>query len=320
MFLQSSFRTEFLSESNLLFTQSDFGNNLEEVYAPIKSMFQDSSDLLSYSLARYCGASTRLAFVVEWIFLTHQITLQTERLRTINLEFFKNRVPLIYKGIPSLHANIAQIIDTTTIPLQLGFLHKTTAELIDDAMLTHPHIRKYVEDTNINRIRAQQWISQSQLFHENMTITSYIETLEARSSYIQIALPCLIGFVELFHQEDNPINPKAVKWVIIEEIFASIAMLHQSANSLEFLKMLHFIDLSDKERFEWFSLSDKDRELKIIQNMELKKKAQNYRLKYYQRIMNHLERLVFPDKYTQMIRELSEWAFGMDVTLEKFGL
>jgi hypothetical protein len=315
MFLQSSFLTEFLSESNLVLTQEDVGNKLHDLFAPIRTLLHRDQTILAFSLARYCGANTRLAFFCQWYFETSCLQQSPLQLVEENRLYLRKKVPLKLRGVPNLHDLIDSDIENCFLPEQLAFMQNKSFELIQDLLFKHEYLGKYLSPVSLSQFRISQVVSHKYLYAEDFNFNLYLEAQETRTSFLQISLPCLLGFAFSFNQVDNPVNPKAVKWVLVEEIFRLMAALHQTALDKNYLEMVYRSRLNDKDQFEWLQLSPEVKTRRLNNNQEVKDLAKSYRRKLYERVNNHLQNLVFPDKYTEMLKDLSQWVFSLETEL-----
>lgn len=307
---QKGFLTEFLTEVNFVLTQENYENKLEDVLNPIRSLFLEQESLLAFSLARYCEASPRIAFFCEWYLQVLEITKDASQLFQANRSYLKKRVPTKLRGLPNLYQTIDDHINTVFIPKQIGLLHAKTAEFTADLLQKHPYLQKYLSKQFLGRFMVGEIVSVSKIYKENLTLAEFVEAQAYRHSFVQISLPCMLGLSYTFNQTDNPINPKGVKWVLLESLLKNIATLHEINNSKDLQKFIYQNSLSDAEEFEWLTRNTSS-QLKIaVSDTETRKKTTEIKEKIYQKSQEELDSLIFPDKYKAMLAELIEWAKG----------
>jgi hypothetical protein len=310
MQLQNGFLTEFLTEVNFVLTQEDYENKLEDVLNPIRALFLEQGSLLAFSLARYCESNTRIAFFCEWYLQILEITRDSSSLFKANQEYLKKRIPTKLKGIPNLYEIVDTHISNIFIPKQIALLHSKTAEFISDLKEKYPYLNKYLSKQFLGKFMVGDVISVSKIYKENLTLAEFIEAQSYRNSFVQVGLPCILGLCYSFNQLDNPINPKGVKWVLLESLLKNISILHEINNSKDLQKFLYHSSLTDKEEFEWLK-KDPSTQLKIaISDTESRKKTQKIKQKIYQKSKEELEAIILPEKHKQMLKDLIDWANG----------
>lgn len=306
----TGFLTEFLTEVNFVLTQEDYENKLEDILNPIRNLFLEEESLLAFSLARYCEANTRIAFFCEWYLQVLEITKDSSNLFQANQNYLKKRVPVKLKGIPNLYEVMNNHINKIFIPKQIGLLHSKTAEFISDLNNKYPYLQKYLNKQFLSKFIFGDVVSVSRIYKENLTLAEFIEAQAYRHSFVQISLPCMLGLSYTFNQPDNPINPKGVKWVLLESLLKNIATLHEINNSKDLQKFIYQINLSDSQEFEWLRKTDAN-QLKIaISDTQARKKTLEIKQKIYQKAKEELDHLIFPDKYKSMLSDLIDWVNG----------
>jgi hypothetical protein len=306
MINDSNFLTEFLAEVNFVLAQTDNGNKLNDLIAPIRNLLMEEKDLLCFSLSRYSGANSRVAFFCEWYFQTLKITNDTTLLFEENRKYFRKKVSVKYRGIP----NIDQLIDQDIalfIPHQVAILHTKSKEILDSLVQKYPYLSRYLNDSFISQFYASQYLARKKKYVERVTIHEYLEAQSTNTSFIQIALPCLLGFCFSFNQEESTINPAAVKWIIIEELLKNISLLHQINQNQEFEEFVHSNSLSEREQFEWLQMDPKNRFQRILASAETRETVKSQKEKIYAQTISSIESVQLPDKNKEMLRELLDW-------------
>ena len=306
---QSSYITEFLAETNLVLSQEDYGNHFYDLLSPLRSFLHADEELLSFSLARYCGATSHVAFFCEWYVQYQQLLRDIGPLFDKNKEYLEKKVPLKLKGVPNLKNIISRDINQVFIPHQMAILNTKTNELRSDITKTNPFLSKYVSVQYLSKFITSDLVSIKQIYSVQFALKSYIDAQMYRTSFIMIGLPCLLGFLYNFNQPDSPINPEGVRWVVLEELMCQIALLHQTNQQGDLQRMVYSSRLSDKEEFNWFQLSPEKQLQQAIASTEAREMTQEIRAKVYKRGGDLLESMVFPDRYKQMLRELLSWAY-----------
>lgn len=310
MFLKNSFLTEFLSETNLILTQVDRGNKLNDIVSPIKNYFQKEKDVLTFSLARYAGGNTHLAFFSEWYYQTVKLTLNRDLLTQENKEYLKKKIAIHLRGVPNIFSLVDNHIEEVYIPWQISFMQLKSNEVMTDIVKSNPFLSKYLNEDYLNQVIASELTSIKPIYTEKMNLSEFLEAQSSRTSFLQISFPCLVGFCYNFNQKDSLITPKGVKWVMLEELLKNIAALHQTSQDQDLSLFLYQQNMDEKEQFGWYQF-DRTKQIHIVmQTPEIKAKVKEVREKLYKRSLSQLESLVFPEKYREMLRDLIDWSYA----------
>jgi hypothetical protein len=304
---ESAFLTEFLAETNLMLAQIDFNNKLYDLIFPIKSHFLKQKELLSFSMARYCGANAPVAFLCEWYYQTLLLTSNPLPLIEENRNYFTKKVPIKFRGIIGMPAMIEADIDIF-VPQQLALLQNKSKTIIDSLVIKFPYLSKYLSDQFLNQVLASIYSVNKRKYVENLSLSEYLDSQSSSTSFVQIALPCLLGFCFNFNQEGNPINANNIKWVFLEEVLKNISLLHQLNKSRKFEEFLYASMLDEKGEFEWLQMDEKKRLQKILASNDVKELARSHKNKIYSSALQSLQSLSLPDNNSQMLRELLDWA------------
>lgn len=307
----NSFVSEFQAESGLILAQGDTGNRLEDILIPISNILNKEQELLSFSLARYCGANSRVAFFCEWYFQTTRITQDITLLHQENYLYLASKASSSIRASQLFKELIEFEISNHFIPHQLAFIHQKSQELVGDLLLKFTFLHKYLNSSYLNRFVVNELSNYRFLQSDVLDIDTISSIQTMRSSFVQICLPCLVGFVYDFNREDSVINPKGVKWEALEDIFKSIASLHQTAVDVDFRKLMFESKLNSINRIEWLDLSETEKAEKSLQNIENMSDIKSIRDKVYQNTLPKLEQLIFPEKYKNMIKDLIDWAYNL---------
>jgi len=317
MFSQQSAITEFLAECNLALTQGDSGLGFEDVLVPIRNLLSAEQDLISYSLCRYAGANSQLAFFAEWFYQVYKLGLDSRPLLEENRTYFRKIVPLKLKGVPNLYELIDQDIVERFLSRQISFMQNKLYEFTWDYVRKYPYLSKYLNPSYLNKLTAGDVSTHKYLYRESMHTSEYVKSQSYRSSAVMITFPCLLGFTFNFNQEGSYINAKGIKWVVLEEILDAVAMLHQTAATPDLRVFLYYSSLDDKEQFNWLQLSDEKKLVLTLSSQENKQTHKELRNRVWEQAKHSLETLYFPDKYKSMLQDLLTWAYSYTPPIDR---
>ncbi len=305
----SNFLTEFLTETNLLLAQIDYGNKLHDIISPIKNLLLKEKELLAFSMARYCGANTKIAFFCEWHYQVVNLTSNLVPLINENKEYFYKKVPIRLRGVP----NIYELVDIDIqffVPQQLALMQTKSKTILDNLVLSYPYLSKYLSDTFLGQITASQYSSRKNKYVERMTISEYLESQMTSDSFVKIALPCLLGFYYSLSQPSSIIKPDGIKWTMIEEALKNISLLNQVNQNKDFEEFIHWSTLSEKEEFEWLQMDQKNRFQKMQSAPATKELAKTHKEKIYKSTINSINAMSFLDQHKKMLLELLDWSYA----------
>jgi hypothetical protein len=309
MVAQSTYVTEYLSETNFALTKEDHGNKFFDLLSPLRALLLDEKEIFSYSLARYCGASSELSFFCEWINQTSKILRNTDQLFESNRVFLQKKVPTKLKGLPNLNQLIDQDILHTYLPFQLEILQTRIKESRVNFVSRFPFLKKYLSSEYMSKRISAELISNSRLYQDHFSLHSYISAQADRDSFMTIAFPCLIGFLFNFNRSDSPINPEGVRWVLLEELLGNIASLHQTSQPGTLQRMVYSSKLSDSEEFSWFQMSAERQLQHAMGSASAREQTQEIRDLIYKKSTKLLEDIIFPQNYMNMLTELLHWSY-----------
>ena len=304
---ESSFLIEFLAETNLMLTQIDYNNKLYDLITPIKNFLLKEKELLSFSMARYCGANAQIAFFCEWYYQTLKLTTDMNPLAMENRNYFQKKVPLKFRGVPNIFELVEQDI-ALFVPQQLSLLQTKSKSILDSQVAKNPYLNKYLNDQFLSQVLASVYSSNKRKYCESVSLSEYIESQATSTSFVQIAFPCLVGFCYSFNQSGSPVNPNNIKWVVLEEILKNISLLHQINQNHRFDEFVYSTTLSEKEEFEWMQLDEKNRFQRLLANSEVREIIRSHKVRIYKSALKSLENISLPPKNQEMLRELLEWS------------
>ncbi len=309
MFLQSTFITEFLAQTNLTLTQEDFGSKLGDLLLPIKNYLQKEKNILSFSLARYCGGTQNLAFFCEWYYQSNKLTRNSHPLFVENHEYLVHKIPERLSGINNIEAMVDQQIINCYLPAQMSIFQFKSRELMTDLITKDGYLNRYLNNNFLGKVAAAELETAKGLLLERTPVSQFAETQGYRLSFVQIAVPCLLGFLYNFNQKDSPINVQGVKWFMVEEILYRIAFLHQTASTTDLTLFLYRLELTESQEFNWLS---QPRALQIEQaglDEGTRVQIRSVRDKALMEAGEKLDKLIFPEKYKEMLRDLLDWSY-----------
>lgn len=305
----SNFLTEFLVETNALLAQIDYGNKLHDIISPIKNLMLKEKELLAFSMARYCGANTKIAFFCEWYFQVLKLTSNTLPLFKENQEYFYKKVPIRLRGVPNIYQLVDQDI-LVFVPQQLALIQTKSKAIMDSLVVSYPYLSKYLNDTFLSQIIASQYSSRKNKYVERMSISEYLESQMTSDSFVKIALPCLVGFHFNFNQSTSQVNPNEIKWIMIEELLKNISLLNQLSQNKDFEEFLHWSTLTEKEEFEWLQLDQKNRLQRMLATPATRDAAKVHKEKIYKSTTNNINSVTFPEQHKKMLLELLDWSYA----------
>ena len=311
MFLQNSVLTEFLSEANLVLAQENFGNQLEDLLVPIKNFLQKEKHLLSFSLARYCGGNSQLAFFCEWLYQQHRLTRNNYPLFLENKEYLKHKLTLQIAALPNLESLLDQQVTNWYLPYQLVLMHNISKEQMLDLVTKYGYLNRYLNNKFLSKIISSDLQSQQAIISGQATVSQFLEWQGYSLSSLLLSLPCLVGFVYNFHQSDSPINPAGVKWFLVEEILTRIASLHQIATTKNLVMFLYRQTLSNSDSNRWLQLPKTEQITAAELDESTTKQKQSIVQKLSEEVRDRIEKLIFPEKYKTMFQDLLDWVLDL---------
>ena len=305
----SNFLTEFLAETNALLSQIDNGNKLHDIISPIKYLMLKEKELLTFSMARYCGANTKIAFFCEWYYQVLKLTINTDPLFKENQEYFYKRVPIRLRGVPNIYALVDKDVQAF-VPQQLALIQTKSKAILDSLVISYPFLSKYLNDTFLSQIISSQYSSRKNKYVERMSVSEYLESQMTSDSFVKIALPCLVGFHYSFNKPSSTINVNEVKWIMVEEALKNISLLNQVNQNKDFEEFIHWSTLSEKDEFEWLQMDQKNRFQRMLSSPSTRETVKLHKEKIYKSTINNINAMVFPDQHKKMLLELLDWSYA----------
>jgi hypothetical protein len=312
MFLQTSFTTEYLSETNLVLTQEDFGGKLSSIIEPIKNYIQKDQDLLTFSLSRYSGGDTRISFFCQWLVFTNYIKNNSSRLTSETETFLRNKTPEYLKGLPNINDKIYDLAKNVYLPVQLELFESKLYSMAGDIITKYPNLQKYLNRGYLSKFSANEVNIKSYFFENNFNFNDFIKLEGSRISFLEVGFPVLTGLMFAYNQENNPINPQAIKWNDIETILEIISTLHQTGNSIELELMMYYSTLNQLQKFEWLQKNKLEIREILLKDQKLIDESKKVRINLHQKGTVILDELRLPEKDVTMLKELLDWAISIN--------
>lgn len=311
MKIDPNFSREFLTELNRRMTSDSWSRHVYDLTTPIRNLFLESKDLLTFSLARYAGGSVKIAFACQWYFQTLEVLQNPQALIEENLKYFKKKIPLRLRGVPGLDKKVTSHIKDFILPQQNIILFSRLKEFLNELVEEFPYFSKYFSDDLLAKIQFSQLMEIKPLYQEVVTQSQYLDSQSTRNSFVKVSLPCLLGLLFTFNNGPLKIESKNIKQVLLEEIFKSIAALHQTAISKDFQMFIYASRLSEKEEFLWWQM-DLNKQLQLaIASSEAREICKSLREKIYQNATNNLSSVGLNERHKNMVYDLLQWAFSM---------
>jgi hypothetical protein len=307
----NAFLTEFLTQVNFVLTKEGYAGQLENLLTPVKNLLVQENELLSFSLARYCGANTEIAFFCQWYYQTLKITRDSHILLEENQKFLRQKVPLKFRGVPNLYEIIDQHIFGIFQPYQITLIQRKNQEFIEDLHKKYSYLDKYLSKNYLSKFIHSELLSVQKLYENDLPLSKFVEAQAFRTSFIQIGWPCLLSLAYYFNQEDNPINPAGIKWILVEEVLKAISALHQSSQNKDLQMFIYRQELDETQEFKWLGKTPSNQLKEALGSPTARVKNKEICEKIYQNGKNNLESLIFPDKHKEMLQDLLDWSYRL---------
>lgn len=312
MFLQTSFTTEYLSETNLVLTQEDFGAKLTDIIEPIRSFIQKDQDLLTFSLARYTGADTRISFFCQWLVFLNYIKINNFKLTSETEEYLRNKTPSYLKGLPKLNDSIFDLAKNVYFPVQIELFESKLYSMAGDIIAKNPYLQKYLSRSYLSKFSASEVSSKTYWLQDSFNFKTFMKNQAHRISFLEVCFPVLCGLQYSYNQEFNPINAQAIKWSEVVELLEVIASLHQTGASVELESMLYYSDLDETSKFEWLQKNKLEVREILLSKTKIVEESRKIRLEIHQKGTMILESVRLPEKDATMLKELLDWAISIN--------
>ena len=294
--------TEFLTESNKILSNTDFGGSLYDLLVPIRAYLQSLEDLLSFSFCRLFGGSVELAFAMEWQTQTAFLVHSKEELVEQNQNFWRKKIPVKLRGIPGLFDKIDQDIHKIFLPKQLTFLQEKNDKMNSEISQKYPEIAKYLNKNYLINITIAQFGKSQLLYQPNINLSQFLEYLSFGSSFLKIGFPILVAL------RSNNTQNSEVNWLFVEEVTKDLSCLYQISNSLDLAKFLYLQNLSESESFTWWQKNESNAFQILIGQKEIQKEIQNYQEKYQVKLQSDIARSGLDSKDQNLLLSLVNWA------------
>ncbi len=308
MFADQSFVSQFQAEMNLIFANTDMDGQLTDLLLPLKTILDNQTSLVAYSLARRTGAPTDIAFFCEWYYQIFCITSDLQSLIDSNQTYWTAKLQPKYPEIQEIQKHIDNDINRSIIPQQLALLHQKTAELLADLGIKHEYLKKYLNHRYLNQFLISSMKTNQQLNESVPSLDSYLEIESRQNAFLQLCFPLLLGFLHDFSDSESVINPTAIHWEEVEKILYGIACLEQIGEGWGLLTFLHGERLDEKERIEWILENEETKRTLAQHDVETNEIAHQVTKSIYINAKLQLRNLVFPDTQKQLIEQILEYS------------
>ncbi len=304
--IESDYYNEFLLESNNFFTKDEESQKLYDLITPIRNLFINNKEILSYSFCRYFGGSAELAFFCQFNSELENILQKIYILIEEDISYFFKKVPLRLRGIYNLNEIIKKDVINNFLPKQIKFLSNKRQLLRDNILKEFPYLKKYLSDEYLFSFTLSDYINSKYLYQESYSLNDYFVAQYNRAGYASIGLPILIG-IYVFYQKNENNKQNSISWIMLEELLKTLSAIYEILHSTEIKKNIYISKLSDKDEFNWYKLSyenqqeilDSKKEIDIIISEHLKKLEINF--------LSNLERININLKFKKLIKQILVW-------------
>lgn len=313
MFQEQKIITEYLSELNTFLSQMDPDGNLKELLVPVRNYMQAQKDLISFSLCRYCGANAQISFFCEWFAQVWFLSKNQQYLFKYNQEYWRNKVPTTLRGLPNLYNLVDTHIYEHFLPFQLLILHTETQRQMQRLYESYRFLQRYLRSSLFKDLIASQVFVIGGLYtHEEIATSKYLKNINYQISYIQIAIPCLLGLRFHFYESRLATSPDNIQWLILEEVLENISALHYTRNSNRIAEFLYQNSISDQQKFRWWQLTDSEKRKILEDDADLKHNTLDIRNKIFQKTKTLIPSTELPVKNQQLLLSLLHWSWQQE--------
>ncbi|MEI6729308.1 MAG: hypothetical protein WCK98_06730 [bacterium] len=305
----AGFLGQYLTQVNQTLSQEENGHHLHDLIAPLRNLFLNQKELMSFSLCRHFGGSNELAFFSEWFYQSQKLYQDSTDLFEENQNYFRKKLPLSLKDAPGINEAIDKDIENIFLPKQLRILQQKTQELIEVLIRLEPNLERYLNKTFLSSFDSGDVVSSKKLYQENLTVSQYFDAQGTRLSFAYIGFPALLAMVFYFYKQGSKLNPKSTKWSLIEETLKNIAALHQTGSSKDLEKFVYYSRLEVDQKSEWWRLDSAQQLQKSAASTDVRQIIINLRDKVYRSCLNNLDYVVIPDRYKELINDLVQWVY-----------
>lgn len=305
----ANFLSQYLTLVNQTLWQEENGHHLNDLFTPLRNLFLNQKELMSYSLCKHFGGSNELAFFSQWYYTVQKLYQDSSGLFAENQNYFRKKIPLTLKEAAGVNEVVDKDIENIFLPKQLRILQQKTQELIEALVKTEPNLEKYLNKTFLTSFDSGDVVSSKKLYQENLTVSQYFDAQGTRLSFAYIGFPALLGMIFYFYKQGSKLNPKSTKWTLIEETLKNISALHQNATSKELECFVHYSRLELDQKVLWWGLTSSEQLQKSLASTDTRQIIQNLKEKVYRNCLNNLDYIVIPDRYKELINDLIQWVY-----------
>jgi hypothetical protein len=305
----TNFLGQYLAMVNQALNQEENSHHFNDVLSPVKNLFLNQKELMSFSLCRHFGGSSELAFFSEWFYQIHLLNQDYSALILENQNYFRKKIPSNLKEVEGVVEAVDVQIKDVFLPMQLRILQQKTQDMIENILKSEPNLEKYLNKTFLSSFDVSKIISSNVLYQPNLTVSQYFDAQGVGLSFAHIGFPALLGMLFYFHKQGSKLNPKTTKWLLIEEMLKNISALHQTSSNKEFEKFVYYSRLEQDDKSAWWQLNYGQQLQKSSSSTDCKQVITNLRDKIYSNCLNNLDYVVIPDRYKELINDLVQWVY-----------
>ena len=311
MHLQPEYLSEYLAEVNAILRPPDQERLLCEFLHPLKMYLTKRTRVISFALARYCGASARLALTSEWLYQTSQLNYDKSALLEENTLYFQDRYAAAVDKNPSLKIVIEQDIKSRFLPLQLKYLRDTTRDLIQAQVGTAPWLRPWLAGEISTRPLTTKFRLQAAFYTREISPELFASELRYGEGFALLVLPCLVGILAATkHRPELFADP--VDFQTLETVLFGISTLYELATHFTAAHYYYVSQLSSSALTGWYVASPEYRRQKVRADWNTQKFLESLRGDYRQRTTRSLESLSLPARHRGLLEELLAWSYAPD--------
>jgi len=307
-----SFRREFESEAEIAIAQLDTGGRLGLFLTPFRQFLQlsEHSHLLSFSIARHCGATPKTAFFLEWAHLSFELPKDYSLLYKTNRRFLQSVVPPAVSLMPQIVDYIDQDAANSLITEQMKFVYQRFIYLRQEVINKQPFLTRFFDESIFAKVTASELFLRRPLYTQSPTVADFLEYLTYSSSFLSITLPALAGFATIFSRENSDIATDKIKWAQVESICKSISVLYQLRHNVHARVFLRGKLYEADQYTRWLSLSLQEQEDIALKDDQISTQIDDIAHQIQDRATAELSTLAFPATHKDTLTQLLSWAYS----------
>lgn len=303
MHLQPEYLSEYLAEVNAVLRPPGQEPLLSEFLHPLKMYLTKRTRVIAFALARYCGASARLALLSEWLYQTSQLNYDRSALLEENRLYFRKQYAAGISKNPTLKDFLEQDIESRFLPLQLKYLRDTTRDLVHAELRRHAHFEPYLTGDFALRPLQTKFRLQTAFYTRKISPELFVSELRYGEGFWLLVVPCLVGINP--SQENSSVDRAA-----LETALYGISTLYELATHFTAAHYYYVSQLSSSALTGWYVASPEYRRQKVSADWNTQKFIESLRGDYRTRTLQTLERLTLSLHHRGLLRELIDWSYA----------